>query len=96
VPLDVIPWQSWSAIAYLVVFGSVISFIAYLYALQHLPTEQVSIYAYMNPVVAVVLGSMIFHEKLTVFIAIGGMVTLYGVYLVNKVFRESYREEIGR
>jgi len=96
VPLDVIPWQSWSAIAYLVVFGSVISFIAYLYALQHLPTEQVSIYAYMNPVVAVVLGSMIFHEKLTVFIAMGGLVTLYGVYLVNKVFRESYREEIGR
>ena len=35
VPLSEIPWQSWTAIAYLVVFGSVLSFIAYLYALQH-------------------------------------------------------------
>ena len=38
VPVVDIPWQSWIAISYLVVFGSVISFIAYLYALQKLPT----------------------------------------------------------
>ena len=56
VPIAAIPWQSWAAIAYLVIFGSVISFIAYLYALQNLSTEQASLYAYVNPVVAVVLG----------------------------------------
>lgn len=82
-----IPWQSWTAIAYLVIFGSLISFIAYLYALQHLPTEQASIYAYINPVVAVLLGAIIFGEKLTLFIAIGGAVALLGVYLVNKAFK---------
>lgn len=82
-----IPWQSWAAIAYLVIFGSLISFIAYLYALQHLPTEQASIYAYINPVVAVLLGAMIFGEKLTFFIGIGGAVALLGVYLVNKAFK---------
>ena len=51
---------------------------AYLYALQILPTEQASVYAYINPVVAVILGSIIFNEKLTIFIAIGGVVTLIG------------------
>lgn len=48
VPISAIPLHSWLSIAYLVIFGSVISFIAYLYALQHLPTGQTSIYAYIN------------------------------------------------
>jgi drug/metabolite transporter (DMT)-like permease len=55
--------------------------------LQNLPTGQASIYAYINPVVAVLLGWIIFSEKLTVFIVIGGAVTLLGVYLVNKAFK---------
>lgn len=88
IPVQEIPWQSWTAIAYLATFGSVISFIAYLYALQNLPTEQASIYAYINPVVAVVLGSLIFDEKLTIFIAIGGAITLLGVHLINQAYRK--------
>jgi drug/metabolite transporter (DMT)-like permease len=87
IPIADIPWQSWASIGYLVVFGSVISFIAYLYALQHLPTEQASIYAYVNPVVAVLTGAIIFHEKLTIFIGVGGLMALLGVYLVNKAFK---------
>ncbi|MDX1937500.1 MAG: EamA family transporter [Flavihumibacter sp.] len=88
VPLSAVPIPSWWAITYLVVIGSIISFIAYLYALQHLPTEQASIYAYINPVVAVLLGAILFDERLTIFITIGGLVTLYGVYLVNSAFRK--------
>jgi drug/metabolite transporter (DMT)-like permease len=88
IPVSKIPWQSWSAIAYLVVFGSVISFIAYIYALQKLPTEQVSIYAYINPVVAVLLSAILFGDALTPFIVIGVLITLYGVYLVNKAVRQ--------
>lgn len=84
IPFKSIPWQSWAAIGYLVVFGSVISFIAYLYALQNLPTEQASIYAYINPVVAVLLGAILFGEMLSIFIIAGVVITLYGVYLVNK------------
>ncbi len=87
VPMSSIPWQSWTAIAYLVIFGSVISFIAYLYALQNLSTEQASLYAYMNPIVAVLLGWLLFAEKLTVFIGIGGLVALLGVYFVNKAYK---------
>ena len=88
VPLKQIPWQAWSAIAYLVVFGSVISFLAYLYALQNLSAAQASLYAYINPIVAVLLGSLLFDERLTSFIAVGGAITLYGVYLVNNAFRK--------
>ncbi len=88
VPIQHIPWQAWTAIAYLVVFGSVISFLAYLYALQNLSAEQSSLYAYINPIVAVLLGSLLFHERLTSFIVVGGCITLYGVYLVNSAFRK--------
>jgi drug/metabolite transporter (DMT)-like permease len=87
IPLTAIPWQSWTAIIYLVIFGSIISFIAYLYALQNLPTGQTSLYAYINPIVAILLGWVIFSETLTVFIAIGGLVALLGVYLVNKAYK---------
>ncbi|MCX6318417.1 MAG: EamA family transporter [Bacteroidetes bacterium] len=87
VPMSAIPWQSWSAIAYLVIFGSLVAFICYLYALQNLPTEQASIYAYINPIVAVLCGWLIFNEKITAFIVVGGLVTLLGVYLVNKAFK---------
>lgn len=87
VAITAIPWQSWAAIAYLVIFGSLIAFIAYLYALQHLPTEQTSIYAYINPMVAVLLGWLLFNENLSIFIVVGGLVTLLGVYLVNKAFK---------
>jgi len=87
ISLTEIHWRSWLAIGYLVVFGSMIAFVSYLYALQHLPTGQASIYAYMNPVVAVVCGWLIFGEQLTGFIIVGGAVTLLGVYLVNRAFR---------
>jgi len=87
IPLASIPWQTWSAISYLVAFGSVFSFIAYIYALQHLPTEQASLYAYINPIVAVFLGWIIFGEVLTPFIIVGVLITLLGVYLVNRFSR---------
>lgn len=87
IPLSTIPWESWAVIAYMVLMGSVFSFICYLYALQHLPTEQASIYAYINPIVALFMGAFWFGEKITVFILAGGAVALLGVWLVNKAFR---------
>jgi drug/metabolite transporter (DMT)-like permease len=94
IPFNQIPWQSWSAISYLVLIGSVISFMAYLYALQNLPTEQVSIYAYINPVVAVLVSALLFGEKLTILIGLGGLITLYGVYLVNESYRKKPKARV--
>ncbi|OQY95186.1 MAG: drug/metabolite-transporting permease [Sphingobacteriales bacterium UTBCD1] len=87
IPVTSIPWQSWACLAYLILVGSIFTFICYIYALQHLPTEQISIYAYINPIVAVILGWLILNEKMSVFIGIGGLVALLGVYLVNKAFK---------
>lgn len=78
-----IPANSWWAIAYLVIIGSVLTFIAFIYMIQKLPPEINSVYAYFNPIVAVLLGAFIFGEPLTMTIAIGGAVTICGLYLVN-------------
>ena len=83
VSLSAIPAISWWSIAYLVVFGAILTFIAFIYALQNLPAEISSVYAYINPIVAVVIGALIFGESLNTAIAIGGFVTLVGLYIVN-------------
>lgn len=88
IPLSQIPSESWWAIGYLVIIGSVLTFIAFIYTLQHLPTEISSIYVYINPIVAMILGSIIFDETLTQAIAIGSVVTLTGLYMVNKSIRK--------
>lgn len=84
IPILSIPWQSWAAIAFLLIFSSILCFVAYVYALQHLPTQQVSLYAYVNPIVAITLSHLVFGELLTPFIVVGVLITLYGVYLVNR------------
>ena len=52
-----------SATLYLVVCGSWIGYTAYIWLLEHVPTSKVSTYAYVNPVVAVLLGILILHER---------------------------------
>ena len=89
VALSSIPSNAWWAIAYLVIIGSVLTFIAFIYMLQRLPPEINSIYAYINPIVAVLLGALIFGESLTMAIAIGGAITLGGLYMVNYSMRKA-------
>ena len=89
VSLSEIPAISWWSIGYLVVFGSILTFIAFIYALQNLPAEISSVYSYINPIIAVILGAVIFGEVLNAAIAIGGGVTLFGLYLVNYSLRKT-------
>jgi len=91
VPISTVPAASWWSIAYLVIIGSIISFIAYIYMLQKLPPEINSIYAYVNPIIAVLLGAVIFGEVLTVAIGIGGLITLSGLYMVNHSIKKNKR-----
>ena len=81
--------RSWWALSYLIVFGSLIAYSAFVFAVSKLPTTQVSIYAYINPVVAVLLGWAMLSEKLNFTMVIGTAITLVGVFLVN---RESKRQ----
>ncbi len=57
--------QSWVALAYLVVFGSLLAFTAYTWLLRHVPVTTVATYAYVNPIVAVALGALFHGEELT-------------------------------
>ena len=72
--LTQIPAASWWAIAYLVGVGSVLTFIAFIYALQHLTTELRSVTAYLNPIVADLFGAFLSDEHLTAAIILGAMV----------------------
>jgi len=72
-----------SAIAYLVTGGSLIGFTAYIWLLEHVPTAKVATYAYVNPVVAVLLGTLILHETVDAYIIAGSAIIIGGVILVT-------------
>jgi drug/metabolite transporter (DMT)-like permease len=80
---------SWLALAYLIVFGSLLAYSAYVFAISKLPPAQVSIYAYINPIVAVGLGWLLLQEKMNANMALGTAITLSGVWLVNKEFKKT-------
>ncbi|WP_370415135.1 EamA family transporter [Streptomyces fradiae] len=74
--------RSWAALAYLIVFGSLIAFTAYAWLLHTAPLSLVATYAYVNPVVAVALGALILNESLTWPIVLGGAIVVAGVCLI--------------
>jgi drug/metabolite transporter (DMT)-like permease len=75
--------KTFAALAYLTIFGSIIAYSAYVFALAHMPTSKSSLYAYVNPVVAVVLGWLILNEQLTWVSIMAMVVILAGVALVQ-------------
>ena len=68
--------------AYLVTFGSVVAFTAYVWVLSAAPISLVATYAYVNPVVAVFLGWLILSEAVTPAIVFGGLVVVVAVAIV--------------
>ena len=72
------------ALGYLIVFGAVIGFTAYAYALKHLPVATVSLYAYINPVIAVFLGVLILNEPFGLKDVVAAAVVFLGVALVRQ------------
>lgn len=93
IPLWQVTLQTWLAIGYLVAFGSIISFVAFIYSMKKLPTAISSLYAYINPMVAMVTGAIVLREKLTMNILWGALVTLAGVFLVNYSVRRKSAED---
>lgn len=80
--------RSAGAVLYLVMFGSVIGYSAYLYALDKLPVSVVSTYNYINPVVAILLGWLFYREQIGVREIISMMVIFTGVALVKRYGRQ--------
>jgi len=82
----------WSAdvaysLTYMIIIGSVAAYACYSYAIKKLPMTLVSMYAYINPVVAVVLGWLILNEKLNSRIALAILITIAGIFLVNRGYQ---------
>jgi drug/metabolite transporter (DMT)-like permease len=82
-PVAAIPLKGWLSVLYLVIAGSLISFAAFIYSMKTLPAALFSLYAYINPLVAMLTGALLLGEKLTPYIFWGSVVTLAGVFLVN-------------
>jgi drug/metabolite transporter (DMT)-like permease len=72
-----------ASLAYLILAGAVAGFSAYAYALKHLPVATVSLYAYVNPVIAVILGTVILQEPFSSRLAVAAGIVLAGIALVR-------------
>jgi len=81
--IDAISIRSIGSLSYLIVFGSGIGFVAYTWLLRNASTPLVSTYAYVNPVVAILLGSFVGHEPLESLEIISAMVIIFGVVLIT-------------
>lgn len=75
--------RSVTALLYLIVAGSLGGFSAYAYALKYLPVATVSLYAYVNPVIAVLLGTLVLGETLSPRLAAASGIVLAGMALVR-------------
>ncbi|MEV6861787.1 EamA family transporter [Streptosporangium subroseum] len=90
--LTAVSGRSWIALAYLVLMGSLVGFTAYVWLLGNAPISLVSTYAYVNPVVAVVLGALILSEPVTTSMVAAGVVIVLGVALVVSTERRRKAE----
>lgn len=81
--------SSWAAWGYLVVFGSLLAFSSYVYVLGELPVSTVATYAYVNPVIAVVLGVWLAGERFGALQVVGGLLVVLAVVLVVQAERRS-------
>ncbi len=74
--------RTWTALGYLVVFGSVIAFTSYVWLIANAPISFVATYAYVNPIVAVFLGWLVLSERVTGGVLAGGGIVVLAVALV--------------
>ncbi len=98
--LSNVSWTADAAYAmiYLIIFGSIIAYASYSYALRKLPMTIVSMYAYINPLVAIVLGWLVLQEKLNIQIIAAFILTVAGIYIVNKGYqlRNEWKAQLSR
>ncbi|HET8573443.1 MAG TPA: EamA family transporter [Edaphocola sp.] len=86
---SVLPESVW-ALGYLVVFGSLITYLCYVYAVRKLPVGVVSVYTYLNPFIAIVIGHFWLHERITWVTALAFAATMGGVYFINRDYLKSF------
>ena len=95
---DFIDGSSWSWLwfVYLVIFGSIIAYSAYLWLVQNAPVSLTATYAYVNPVIAVALGAIFLDEVITASYAVGGLIIVLGVLVVVSAESRKPKEITGQ
>lgn len=88
-----VPAEAWLSLLYLIVFGSIIGYSAYVYLLEHRNPTQVSSYAYVNPLVAVLLGVFLNSEKISLLQYTGLAVILFSVLFINIAKRKKAKQQ---
>jgi drug/metabolite transporter (DMT)-like permease len=90
-----VSWRSWAALAYMIVFGSGVTFTAYNWLLERYPPTLVATHTYVNPIIAVLLGWLLAGEPLTLNVGIAGAMVIAAVMLVDHGMTQlAPREEI--
>jgi drug/metabolite transporter (DMT)-like permease len=79
--------RSWLGLTYLILIGSLIGFVSYIWLLKHAPVSLVATYAYVNPLVAVFLGSLFANETINARIVVAGLIIIGSVVLINQTKR---------
>lgn len=97
--LNALQWSNNAvySLLYLILIGSVAAYGSYVYAIKTLPLTIVTLYAYINPIVAVILGWAVLGETLNMRVAIAIGITLTGVYIVNRgyQFRNLWKSQLS-
>jgi len=84
------------AMVYLVLVGSIVGYSAYVYALKYLPVSTVSLYAYVNPIIAVILGTLILSEPFSLRIVIAAAMVFAGIGVVRSLPKAAASTEPAR
>ena len=79
-----IPWNGWSAIAFLGVFCSGIAYIFWYDALKVLPVAQTGAFLFLEPIITVIVAALVLRETILLATLVGGFTILVGVWLVNR------------
>ena len=82
------------ALLYLIIFGSVLAYAAYMYALTKLPVGIATIYAYINPLIAVIVGYLVLKEDLNIYTGLAFITIVISVFLVNRGYRKQHKNDI--
>lgn len=76
--------QAWLGVVYMALFSGVIAYLIYYYALTYQSASRVSAFSYLQPLVATLLAIPLLHERVTIWLAIGGALVLAGVYMTER------------
>ena len=81
---NLIPAHAWWGLAYMVLFGSFIAYLIYAFALEKLSASNVAAFAYLQPLMAALMGMWLLGEKISLTAVLGGALILFGVYFTER------------